>query len=220
MDKIKNKIAQFLYRAGVSADFVTGLGLLFAFAAAALIYECRFFWAGAALVVSGIFDLLDGEIARVSGKQSKFGGVLDSALDRYGDGVVFGALVIYFAARGQLLYAGLALSALLGSFSISYVRARAECEVDSCRIGFWERGERITYLALGLLFNNVRIALWVLGIFTHVTVFQRIHLAKRLLVEGSSAPPALKTPFSSPRSAVSYWAKAAFWIFFLLFSRS
>jgi len=167
------------------------------------------------LAVSGLLDLLDGAVARASGNTEKFGGILDSSLDRYGDGVVLGTLVIYFGMRSQVLYAALALSALLGSFTISYVRARAECELDSCRIGFWERGERISYLTLGLLFNNVQVALWVLGIFTHVTVFQRLILSKRLLSEKTVTGADL----SLNRSSISYLAQAAFWIFFLVFSR-
>ena len=216
MEKIKNQIGGFLHRLGVSANFVTVLGLLTAAGSAVFIFNCRFFWAGVLLAVSGVLDLVDGAVARASGKTGKFGGVLDSSLDRYGDGMVLGALIIYFGMRSQALYAVLALSALLGSFAISYVRARAECEVDSCRIGFWERGERVSYLMLGLLLNNVQMALWVLGIFTHVTVFERLALSRRLLSERGTAP---KGVFSLNRSRISYLAQAAFWIFFLIFGR-
>ena len=216
MEKIKNQIGSFLHRLGVSANFVTVLGFLAAAGSAFCVFECRFLWAGVLLAVSGVLDLLDGAVARASGKAGKFGGVFDSSLDRYGDGMVLGALIIYFGLRGRAVYAALALSALLGSFAISYVRARAECEVDTCRIGFWERGERISYLMLGLLLNNVQMALWVLGIFTHGTVFQRLALSKRLLSE-NGAPS--RTDFSLNRSSVSYLAQAAFWIFFLIFGR-
>ena len=215
MNNLKNQIGKLLHRLGISGNFVTVLGLLAALGSAALLFHCRFFWAGALLALSGILDLLDGAVARASGKVSKFGGVFDSTLDRYGDGVVLGALIVYFGMRSQAMYAALALSALLGSFVISYVRARAECEGGSCRVGFWERGERISYLALGLLLNNVQISLWVLGIFTHGTVFQRLALSRRLL--SGSGP--LKTDRAVDRGSISYLAQAAFWIFFLVFSR-
>lgn len=186
MRQLKNQIALFLHQRGVSANFLTALGLLIAFGAAFLVARGEFFWGGAVYLLAGGIDLLDGAVARASGKAGHFGGVLDSSLDRYGDGAVLGALVLFYASTKEMLYATLALSALLGSFAISYVRARAECEVDSCRVGFWERGERIVYLSLGLLVNNAAMALWALGIFTHVTAAQRLFLSKKLLAGGAS----------------------------------
>ena len=230
MDKIKNQIAGFLHRCGVSANFVTVVGLVCALASAFFVYEDRFILAGSLLILSGVLDLLDGAVARAAGIKNKFGGVLDSTLDRYGDGVVLGVILIYFAEAGDTLYAGLALSALLGSFSISYVRARAECEVASCRVGFWERGERLVYLALGLLLGNVQIPLWALGIFTHATVLQRLILSKRLLTAkdaeatGSLAAVSGKNlkaflTDSHGRGSIFYWIKAAFWVFLVIFAR-
>ena len=215
MEKIKNQIASALNRFGVSANFLTVLGLFFALVSAAFIYRRQFFWAGTALLISGALDLLDGAVARAAGNAGNFGGVLDSSLDRYGDGVILGALVVHFAAMGRIVYATLALSALVGSFAISYVRARAECEVESCRIGFWERGERLVYLALGLLLCSPHTAVLVLGTVTHITVFQRIRLSKRLLTGGVPAKPT----FAVDRGSLGYWAQAFFWIFFLIFSR-
>ena len=124
--------------------------------------------------MSGFFDLMDGAVARLLNRVTVFGGILDSSLDRYGDGFIFGGLIFYFFSRSNPLYAALSFSALLGSFSISYVRARAECAIETCRVGFWERGERIAYVALGLLLNNAGLVLWVLGIFTHFTVLARL----------------------------------------------
>ncbi len=125
---------------------------------------------------------MDGAVARVSGTAGGFGGILDSSLDRYGDGVVLSGILFYCAMNQKWLYAILAVSALLGSFEISYVRARSECALPQCRVGFWERGERIVYLALGLLFNNLALVLWVLGIATHWTVFQRLYHSRQQLI--------------------------------------
>ncbi len=230
MSNLKNKIAGFLHRCGVSANFVTVLGLGSALASAFFVYEDRFFLAGVLLIVSGVLDLLDGAVARAAGIKNKFGGVLDSALDRYGDGVVLGAMLIYFAESGDALYSSLALSALLGSFSISYVRARAECEISSCRIGFWERGERLTYLALGLFLGNVQIPLWALGIFTHFTVLQRLFLSRRLLTAKDAKTTGSRPTVSAKilnafltnahgRDSVFYWIQAAFWVFLVIFAR-
>lgn len=188
MKNIKRNIASALYEIGLSANAATALGLLFAGLSGLLIYQGYFFWASAALLISGGLDLLDGAIARVSKKASAFGGILDSSLDRYGDGFVLGGALFFCAAHGKTLYAGLAMSAMLGSFLISYVRARAECAIEKCKVGFWERGERTVFLALGLLFNNLAVVLWVLGVATHLTAAFRLAYASRPQDPRWSAP--------------------------------
>jgi len=219
MQKIKDILAVLLYKIGLSADFLTYLGLFFALVSACFVYNGDFIWAGGALLVSGFFDLMDGSVARLSGKASAFGGILDSCLDRYGDGFVLGALVIVCAEEGMTLYAVLALSALLGSFSISYVRARAECEMDACRTGFWERGERVVYLALALLLNNVTLALWVLGLGTHTTALRRLALARRNVVSSRAYVGAQPSNAENPRSNLFYWIKIALLCLTLAFLR-
>ena len=163
---------------GVSANFLTFLGLSLAFATAFLIYIGSLWWAGAFLLLSGLADLLDGAVARASRAASRFGGILDSSLDRYGDGAVFAALVFYFLQHQKNLLAIFAMSALIGSFLVSYVRARAEREMENCRVGFWERGERVVYLALGLILNNLTVSVLVLGIGTHCTAIRRLWVAR------------------------------------------
>ena len=183
MKNLKNNLAFALHRLGVSADTVTYLGLLIAFAAAWQIYLGNFFVAGVLLLFSGGLDLMDGAVARASQKTGYFGGILDSTLDRYGDAVVLGAAIIFCADMASPLYAFLSLSALIGSFAVSYVRARSECEIDSCRVGFWERGERLVVLAVALLFDNLTMGLWILGTVTHFSVLYRLYY--------SSAPEAV-----------------------------
>lgn len=177
--QFKQYLAALLCNLGVSANALTMAGLLLAFAAAFLIYRGSFFWAGGALLLSGAFDLLDGAVARLSKKPTAFGGILDSSMDRYGDALVFAGILFFYFGVGDLLAAALAFSALVGSFLISYVRARAECEIENCKVGFWERGERLVYLSLGLLFNNLEVVLWILGIGTHLTAVLRLTYAHR-----------------------------------------
>ena len=179
--KIKETVAAFLYRQGISANFLTYLGLGFALGSGVLIYNGSFFWAGGALLLSGAFDLLDGAVARLSKKPGAFGGILDSSMDRYGDALVFAGILFFYFGVGDLLVAALAFSALVGSFLISYVRARAECEIENCRVGFWERGERLVYLSLGLLFNNLEVVLWILAVGTHLTALFRLIYAQQPL---------------------------------------
>jgi phosphatidylglycerophosphate synthase len=171
---IKNQFAQILSRIGMTADGLTIFGLVFAFYTGIFIYLGVFMWACVCLALSGLCDLLDGAVARVSGKVSVFGGILDSSLDRYGDAFVLGGCVFFFARQSQNLYTILAFSALMGSFAISYIRARAECEIEHCRTGFWERGERLVYLGVGLFLNNLTLVVTVLGVATHWTALQRL----------------------------------------------
>ena len=210
----KETLAKFLARAGVPADLVTWLGLLLSFTAACAVLRERFLLAGIALLSAGALDMLDGAVARASGKATAFGGILDSSLDRYGDGFVLGAVLMHFMALGELRYAALALSALLGSFAISYVRARAECEMDDCRIGFWERGERVVLLVLALLFNRLEAAMWILGLATHWTVFQRLALAKLQTEKLKHLPFFLK---KGERATAQYYLKVTVILAILFF---
>jgi CDP-diacylglycerol--glycerol-3-phosphate 3-phosphatidyltransferase len=195
------------------ANFLTCLGLFFALISALLVLQGRFFWAGAVLLLSGGLDLMDGAVARLDKeKMTAFGGIFDSSLDRYGDGFVWAALIILYASNQLYMYAGLAASAMIGSFSISYVRARAECVHPKCRVGFWERGERLVYLSLGLLFNNAAWAVLILGIGTHLTVFSRLYYAANYRALSAKTPEELLKPgpvflLGTGRSHALYWAK-------------
>ena len=206
---MKNQIAKFLHTLGISANFLTLLGLALAALSGWLIFQGEFFWASAALLSSGLVDMLDGAVARVSGKADAFGGILDSSLDRYGDAFVWIGFLFYFFQTVRADLAALSASAWTGSFLISYVRARAECEIDSCRVGFWERGERLGVLVLALALNNLPIALWVLGVGTHWTALQRLYVSRP-----GSKP--LKTP---SRSDAAYFVKIALLAGLILFLR-
>ena len=206
---MKNQIAKFLHKLGISANFLTLLGLALAALSGWLIFQGEFFWASAALLSSGVVDMLDGAVARVSGKADAFGGILDSTLDRYGDAFVWIGFLFYFFQTVRVDLAMLSASAWTGSFLISYVRARAECEIDSCRVGFWERGERLGVLILALALNNLPVALWILGVGTHWTALQRLYVSR------SGSKP-LKTP---SRSDVAYFVKIALLAGLILFLR-
>ena len=220
MNNIKDSLARFLHRLGISADFLTYSGLLLAFISAWFVYRGSFASAGVFLLFSGILDLLDGAVARASGKAGKFGGVLDSSLDRYGDAAVLGGALFFFTKSGQTFYAALSLSALCGSFLISYVRARAECAIPKCKVGFWERGERISYLCLGLLTGNLKWVIIVLALFTHLTAFQRL-LCTYWAEKGIKPGPGFKKwcMAEHDRARISYFIKAVFWILLALFVR-
>lgn len=177
MNQFKNQIALFFSRIGFTANGCTWLGCLCAASAGYLIVLGKFYLAIGFLLVSGFFDLLDGAIARATNTVSKFGGIFDSSLDRYGDAFIFGGISLYFLLRADVVWGVVSLAALAGAFEVSYVRARAEKDMPSCRIGFWERGERIVYVLLALLIGNLQTAVLVLALGTSWTAFQRLRLA-------------------------------------------
>lgn len=208
----KQTLARFLIRLRVSANFLTCFGLFMAFASAYFIWMGDLFLAGWALLFSGLLDLLDGAVARESKKVSAFGGIFDSSLDRYGDGAVMGMLVIYFARAEDFLFSFLALLALIGAFSVSYIRARAECEVESCRAGFWERGERVVYLVIGFLLQCPEPVIAVLALGTQWTALQRLLVARQASRPGEKNLNPLK---SASRNNISYYLKISLLILFV-----
>ncbi len=209
---------------GISANFLTIVGLLSAFVSGVLICKGSFLPAGIFLILSGFFDLMDGAVARLSKKSTAFGGILDSSMDRYGDGFIFAGLFLYCAHHGRIGYSLLAISAWIGSFLISYVRARAECVIPKCRVGFWERGERMVYIALGLILNNIPLVLWVLAVATHGTALLRLFYSKKEAEKSGTweghQTPVLELLFQRQgRAQGAYFVKIAALILAVVFIR-
>lgn len=189
--RLRDRLARPLVSLGVAPNLLTVLGLILAAAAGvAFAAGTWHFRLGALFVVAaGACDVLDGAAAKLGGRTTTFGGFLDSGLDRYSDGFLFGGLLLHWAHRGNHLLAVLSLSALIGSFAVSYLRARAENVIDSCKVGFWERGERTVLLLLGALLGSIPAALLLLGTLTHVTALQRLlHTRDRLEGRRHEAP--------------------------------
>lgn len=210
--------ARLLLRLGVSADLLTVVGLILA-AAAGVAFAAgtwRFRLGGLLLVAAGACDMLDGAVAKLGGRATRFGAFLDSSVDRYSDGFLFGGLLLHWAYRGNHLLAVLSLSALVGSFAVSYTRARAENLIDSCRVGFWGRGERTVLLLLAAFSGAMPGALVLLGTLTHVTALQRILHTRDRLQGRRREPPAGRRRrlwwwlfhrlvlWSYPRASVAY----------------
>jgi phosphatidylglycerophosphate synthase len=141
--------------------------------------------------------MLDGAVAKLGGRATAFGAFLDSTLDRVSDGFLFGGLFWYWAARGDAPLAGLSLSGLLAAFLVSYTRARAENLIDSCKVGFWERGERTVLLLVGATFAVLPAVVLLLGTLVHLTALQRLLYARRLL-EGRVSEPSKPSPYPLP----------------------
>ena len=172
-----------LARTAITPNEITWSGFLLSAGAAALIITEHLLAAGFMVLAAGLCDTLDGALARVTNRTTRFGAILDSTLDRVSEAVLLlGILVLY--ARAQFLpgviLAGIALS---GSLLVSYVRARAEAAGLECEAGLFTRVERVIILALGLLLSQIDYALvtaiGVIALFSLLTTVQRLLHVRR-----------------------------------------
>jgi phosphatidylglycerophosphate synthase len=142
---------------------------------AALTIPVDLFLGGILILVGGAFDMLDGIIARVNNRTTKFGAFLDSVLDRYSDAFLFLGFAWYFHKTGSMAGVFLSSGTMIGALLISYTRARAEGLGKDCHVGLMERPERIILMAFGALTGWVLQVIWLMLVLTHVTVIQRIY---------------------------------------------
>ena len=166
--------AKALGRLGLTPNGLTLIGLALILVTAIVLAKDHNVWGGALFVVAGIFDALDGTLARVTDRKTHFGAFLDSTCDRYADAAILFGVMVPFLQRGQQMQVMLAFIALVGSVLVSYTRARAEGLGLECKVGLLTRFERFIIIAIGLFFNWVTPMLWVMAILTNVTAVQRI----------------------------------------------
>ena len=172
--RIVDSIVIVLSKIHVSPNLLTLFGLVVNIAAAVLFAKGSFFWAALVVLFAGIFDILDGEVARLTKRVTRFGGFLDSVIDRYSDLLLLLGLTLWYAKLGRMFYVGLTDLVLIGSVMTSYTRARAESLIPQCKVGFLERPERVVLLIIGALSDRMGAVLWVMAILSNWTVFQRI----------------------------------------------
>jgi CDP-diacylglycerol--glycerol-3-phosphate 3-phosphatidyltransferase len=129
---------------------------------------------GAVTLVASVFDMLDGRVARLRGRETAFGAFLDSTMDRYSDMVLYMGLMILYARVDRTPMMVLVWVAAFGSFMTSYARARAESLIPQCTVGLLERPERIVLLIVGAVTNRMTAVLWVIAIFANLTAVQRV----------------------------------------------
>jgi CDP-diacylglycerol--glycerol-3-phosphate 3-phosphatidyltransferase len=174
---------QRLARTRVSPNALTTTGVSLCIAGAVLVYfeyrnEYLFYWLGGAIfVVGSILDILDGALARTSGKQTPFGAFLDSTTDRVGEGFMLGAIGLVFFRQGHEVALAFAMAAIAGSFLVSYTRARAEALGLRGDVGIGSRAERVVVISVGLAFapwGALPYAIYLLTATAWVTVVQRI----------------------------------------------
>ena len=177
-------VVKLLAHTPVTPNFLTWFGFLLTCGAAALVSTHHLMWGGIGVLVAGLMDIFDGALARQTGRVSCFGAVLDSTLDRFSEGVVLLGIIFVLASDGSELGAVLAGATLMLSFSVSYIRARAEGMGVECSEGWFTRTERVIVIALGLIFNQLIIALSIVSVLSLITATQRLYVTWRKLQPG------------------------------------
>lgn len=129
---------------------------------------------GVVALVASVFDMLDGRVARLRGRETKFGAFLDSTMDRYSDMVLYMGLLILYARLDRTPLMVLVWVAAFGSFMTSYARARAESLIARCTVGLFERPERIALLVVGAVANRMVAVLWIIAVLSNLTAVQRV----------------------------------------------
>jgi phosphatidylglycerophosphate synthase len=192
------KVAAWLRWTGLTPNMLTIIGLLLNIVVAAVLAQGYLFVGGILVIAAGLFDLLDGAMARVTEQTSPFGAFLDSTLDRYSEAILYGGLLIYILGTADATLGSLLIYATIcGSIMVSYARARAEGLGYKLQNGLLARPERIIIFAAGLILGHVIYALWFLAIFTNITACQRIYALwstttqpKRIKVKENHRPKA------------------------------
>lgn len=186
------RLLDFLARRRVTPDALTVSGTLVNGVAAALFAVGQLRLAGWIVALAGLVDLLDGALARRTGRVSSFGAFLDSTLDRWSDGALLVGLMVHFARAGRPGACAVAGAALVAAFVTSYARARAESLTSrTMKVGLLERPERVALLAAAGVFGVPLLVSWLLAILGHVTAVQRILWVRQALSEAGPAHASL-----------------------------
>ena len=208
---IINPFVKFLIRIGVTPNMVTTIGLLGNLAAACIIAWAGYLaaidpthlrfdlitWGGAVTILFSLFDMIDGQVARLGNMESRFGALYDSVLDRYCELLTLGALSYFLIMAGYPVGALVTFVALVGSIMVSYVRARAEGVGIECKVGFMQRPERVVVTSVGCLACGITglaspntpyaammilvIAMAIIAIFANITAFARVGVCRATL---------------------------------------
>ncbi|MFA6599542.1 MAG: CDP-alcohol phosphatidyltransferase family protein [Candidatus Omnitrophota bacterium] len=181
-ESLITRTAAILDRKGLSPNQLTILGCVLSLLAGGIYSAGNIFLGGIAILAASMTDLLDGPLARLSGRTSKFGAFLDSTLDRYSDFFIFGGLAVCYARNAEYGLMILVLGSLAGAFVTSYAKARVENFIPDGGVGIFGRAERIILLAIGsLVWPILPYVLWILLIGNNATAIHRILFARKNL---------------------------------------
>jgi CDP-diacylglycerol--glycerol-3-phosphate 3-phosphatidyltransferase len=184
--RITDPIVRILGKSGITPNALTFINLALNIITAYVIATGHFLLGGVLVLVAGLFDLLDGALARFTKQTTRFGAILDSTADRISEAAILCGLLIWYIPQEEAsLEIVLIFIVLIGSFLVSYIRARAEGLGWQCQVGLFTRAERVIVLAIALLVNQIFIALCVLAVFVYITVVQRlVYLWKQGKIKG------------------------------------
>jgi CDP-diacylglycerol--glycerol-3-phosphate 3-phosphatidyltransferase len=187
LGRVLTPIGKAIARTGVTPNTITITGTVGVVAGALVLYpRGQLFWGSVVITAFVLFDMLDGAVARVTGKISKWGAFLDSSMDRVADAAIFSGLILWLAGRGDNLpLAGIALFCLVSGALVSYIKARAEGVGYTCDVGIAERGERLIIVLVATGFHGLGVpyalhtGLWLLAVASAITVVQRLAVVRR-----------------------------------------
>ena len=167
-------IVRMLALSKIHPNVLTALGLVINIVAAFMLGRGEFRWAGLVIIGAGLFDMVDGRVARATNQVSRFGGFFDSVLDRYSDLALLIGLLVWYGKINRGSYVVLTGIVMIGTVMVSYTRARSENEIPTCKVGFMERPERVVIFILGALTERMAPCLWVLAVMSNLTVIHRM----------------------------------------------
>lgn len=173
-NKIIRLIVRGLALSRINPNVLTFVGLIINVVAAAYLAVGRFRTAGLVIIFAGLFDMVDGRVARATNQVTRFGGFFDSVLDRYSDLALLVGLLVYYGTINRPAYVVLTAVVMTASVMISYARSRAENIIPTCKVGFMERPERVVLFIIGALFDRMAPVLWVIAVLGNLTVIHRM----------------------------------------------
>ncbi len=196
--RIINPLIKGMIKVGITPNFITTTGFLLNIVAAGIfVYAAAYKpensltligWGGFIILFAGLFDMMDGRLARMGNMSSTFGALWDSTLDRYSELFTLFGIALYFLLSGWIGSGVITFLAMVGSIMVSYVRARAEGIGIECKVGFMQRPERVVVTSIGAIFCGIYANLWVLSVpmmliavLANITAFWRVwHCYKQL----------------------------------------
>lgn len=173
-NKVIRLIVRGLALSKINPNVLTFLGLIINMVAAGFLAFGHFRTAGFVIIFAGLFDMVDGRVARATNQVTRFGGFFDSVLDRYSDIALLVGLLVYYGTINRPSYVVLTAIVMAASVMISYTRSRAENIIPTCKVGFLERPERVVLFILGALFDRMAPVLWIIAVLGNLTVIHRM----------------------------------------------
>ena len=183
IEKVKDDFAellepstQYLVKKRLRPNALTMAGFLLNLVAAVLFGFDYLRWAGLIVLLAGVFDFLDGQVARVGRSETTFGALLDSTVDRYSEIVIWFGVAVSFIRSDSLWTTSAVFFALAGSLMVSYIRARVEGLGEECKVGFMQRPERVIAIGVGALVGEIglTVAIWAIAFLSNYTALHRV----------------------------------------------